>query len=102
MSQQNGSLPISPDPDYSFEPSHSVLTGWSQPIFIIKANEDQYFLTKVVWCYDKNVADTLPQGDPRKDSFDKVKAMFAGKPILQAVNVTDQDLTGITHGMATK
>ena len=86
-----------PTPDMSYEPSASVKTGWSEPIFIVEL-DGLLYLTKVVWPYDPAVAATFAATDPRRKSFDKIKALFDSKPKLQAVNVTRQDIQGRTHG----
>jgi hypothetical protein len=86
--------PPKPKPDVSYEPSAGVKTGWSEPIFIIEF-DSRLYLTRVVWPYDEAVAKKKAR---RKTAFDKIKALFDGKPKLQAVNVTRADLTGIIHG----
>jgi hypothetical protein len=97
MSQPANPLPVIPPPDISFEPLKQ--TGWAEPIFIVKVGADQFFLTKVVWPYDRAHANSLPPGDPRRDSFERIEKLFNAGVKLEAVQVRPMDTDGITFGI---
>jgi hypothetical protein len=85
-------------PDVSFEPSQSVRSGFSKPIFIIKQGDD-YYVTKVVWPYSYDLA-----GDDVDllNAITNIAQAFDASPDtgLSVREVDEQDVRQITEGFA--